>query len=101
MNPGPIDTEIWQKEDEPVAYQGPKYPPEIVARAIVDAVERRRHEATVPRWNPALVTARLLRLWFPRLLRFGMARTDPVPSTVVERARARAHAGRRLGDTHD
>ena len=34
INPGPIDTEIWLKEDEPVAYHGPKYPPEIVTDAI-------------------------------------------------------------------
>ncbi len=27
INPGPIDTEIWLKEDEPPAYNGPKYPP--------------------------------------------------------------------------
>ena len=96
VNPGPIDTEIWEKEDEPVAYHGPKYPPAIVARAILDAVERRRHEATVPRWNPALLTARFLRLCLPRVLRFGMARTDPVPTEVIERARVRAaRAGER------
>jgi short-subunit dehydrogenase len=97
VNPGPIDTEIWEKEDEPVAYAGPKYPPEIVADAILAAVERRRHEATVPRWNPALLTARFLRLCLPAVLRFGMARADPVPSAIVERARARARAGGRLG----
>jgi len=90
VNPGPIDTEIWLKEDEPVAYQGKKYPPEIVADAIFEAIEKRRHEITVPKRNPMLVTARLLRLLAPSLLRFGMARTDPVPAEVIERARARA-----------
>src|SRR5581483_2578497 len=25
LNPGPIATEIWEKEDEPVAYHGKKY----------------------------------------------------------------------------
>jgi hypothetical protein len=62
------------------------------------ALERRRHEVTVPRRSLQLVTARLLRLVLPGLLRFGMARTDPVPADVVERARARARAGKRLGD---
>jgi short-subunit dehydrogenase len=99
VNPGPIDTEIWQKEDEPVAYDGKKHPPELVSDAIFDALERRRHEVTVPRRSLQLVTARLLRLVLPGLLRFGMARTDPVPADVVERARARARAGKRLGET--
>ena len=94
VNPGPIDTEIWLKEDEPVAYQGKKYPPEIVADAIFEAIERRRHELTVPKRNPMLVTARLLRLVAPALLRFGMARTDPVPAEVIERARAKARAAK-------
>jgi short-subunit dehydrogenase len=98
VNPGPIDTEIWEKEDEPPTYKGPKYPPEIVTAAIFEAIERRRHEITVPRRSPMLVTARLLRLFFPSLLRYGMAKTDPVPADVIERARARARAGKRLGD---
>jgi len=98
VNPGPIDTEIWLKEDEPPAYQGPKYPPEIVTDAIFDAIERRRHEVTVPRRNAMLATARLLRLLCPSLLRYGMRRTEPVPGDAIERARARARDGKRLGD---
>ena len=98
VNPGPIDTEIWLKEDEPVAYHGRKYPPEIVSDVILDAIEHRRYEVTVPRRNPMLVTARLLRLLFPGLLRFGMARSDPVPADVVEQARERARRGKRIGD---
>jgi len=98
VNPGPIDTEIWEKEDEPGGYHGKKYPPELVTEAILEAIASRRHEVTVPRMNPQLMTARFLRLVFPRLLRFGMARTEPVPPDVVERARARARAGKRLGD---
>ena len=98
VNPGPIDTEIWLKEDEPVAYQGRKYPPEIVSRAIFEAIEKRRYEITVPRRNAMLVTARFLRLFLPALLRLGMARTDPVPRDVIEKARARALGGKRLGD---
>jgi short-subunit dehydrogenase len=98
INPGPIDTEIWLKEDEPVAYNGRKYAPRIVADAIFEAIEQRRHEMTVPRRSPQLVTARLLRLLAPSLLRFGMAKADPVPPEIVERARQRAAKGLRLGD---
>ena len=97
VNPGPIDTEIWDKEDEPVAYHGKKHPPELVANAILDVIARRRHEVTVPSRSPQLVTARFLRLFLPALLRFGMARAEPVPANVVERARERARAGNRLG----
>jgi len=92
------DTEIWDKEDEPIAYQGKKYPPEIVTEAIFEAIEKRRYEITVPKRNPMLLTARALRLFFPGLLRFGMAKSDPVPAEIVERARARAAKGKRLGD---
>ena len=98
VNPGPIDTEIWLKEDEPVWYDGKKYPPEIVTDAIFEAIEKRRYEMTVPKRNPMLLVARFLRLFVPSLLRFGMAKTDPVPAEVVERARARAQKGKRLGD---
>jgi short-subunit dehydrogenase len=98
VNPGPIDTEIWLKEDEPVAYKGRKWPPSVVTDAIFEAIEKRRYEITVPRRNPMLVMARALRLFFPGLLRFGMAKSDPVPAEVVERARARSAKGKRLGD---
>jgi len=101
VNPGPIDTEIWEKEDEPVAYHGKKYPPEIVTDAIFEAIEKRRHELTVPKRNPMLLTARFLRLLLPSVLRLGMARTDPVPADVVERARTRAVKGKRLGDLRE
>ena len=87
---GPIDTGIWEKLDEPAAYQGRKHPPRIVVNAIFEAIEKRRHELTVPRRSPQLVAARALRLLAPSLLRLGMRRMDPVPDEVVERARARA-----------
>ena len=98
INPGPIDTEIWLKEDEPVAYKGRKYPPEIVTDAIFEAIEKRRYEMTIPKRNPMLLTARFLRLAIPGVLRFGMAKSDPVPREVIEAARVRARAGKRLGD---
>jgi hypothetical protein len=37
-------------------------------------------------------------LLLPSVLRQGMARMEPVPPDVVERARARARRGLRLGD---
>src|SRR5882724_4685756 len=101
VNPGPIDTEIWLKEDEPVWYDGKKYPPEIVSDAIFEAIEKRRYEMTIPKRNPMLLMARFLRLFLPSLLRFGMAKTDPVPPEVVEKARARATKGKRLGDLRE
>src|SRR5207247_10276475 len=86
--PEPSATEIWLKEDEPVWYDGKKYPPEIVTDAIFEAIEKRRYEMTIPKRNPMLLMARFLRLFVPSLLRFGMAKTDPVPAAGVERPRA-------------
>jgi len=101
VNPGPIDTEIWEKEDEPVAFHGRKYPPELITDAIFEVIERRRYELTIPRRNPPLVAARFMRLFVPSVLRAALARFDPVPRDVLERARARARKGKRLGDLRD
>ena len=98
VNPGPIDTEIWLKEDEPPSYNGPKYPPDIVVDAIFEAIDKRRYELTIPRRNPMLITARFLRLFLPSVLRFGMGKTEPVPPELLTEARARAQAGKRLGE---
>jgi len=96
--PGAIDTEIWEKADEPVVFDGAKAPPEVVTAAIFESLEKRRKEIIVPRRKPDLLGARFLRLAFPGLLRLGMKRMDPVPDDVIERARARARRGKRLGD---
>ncbi len=90
VNPGPIDTEIWDKEDEPVAYDGPKYPPRVVVDAIFEVIEKRRREVTAPKRNLQLVSARILRLLAPAVLQAGMARMEPVPREVIERAREKA-----------
>jgi short-subunit dehydrogenase len=89
---GPIDTEIWEKAaaEAPVRYRGRKYPPSVVADAVFTCIEKRRHEMTVPgslRW------AFLLKTLLPGLFRRGVARWDPVPPEVVERARARSCGG--------
>ena len=99
VHPGPIDTEIWDKGEHPDGYTGRKFPPSIVADAILDAIERRRHEITVPRRNLQLMAARLLRLVAPGLLRAGVRRMDPVPPEALAAARERARRGARLGET--
>ena len=88
---GPIDTEIWQKTDEPTAFRGRKHPPRIVSVAIFEAIERRRHDVWVPRWMKLAYGFRLLS---GRLYRAGAARFDPVPAAVVDAARARAASAR-------
>jgi len=98
VHPGPIDTEIWAKGDQPNRFHGKKYSVELVADAILDAVDRRRHEIVVPRRNPSLVVARFLRLVLPGVLRMGIARMDAVTAEELAEARASARAGRRLGE---
>jgi len=90
VNPGPIDTEIWDKEDEPAAYDGPKYPTRIVVDAIFEVIEKRRREVTAPKWNLQLVSAQVMKLLAPGVLQAGMARMEPVPPEVIERAREKA-----------
>ena len=72
-----------------------------MTEAIFEAIEKRRYELNVPKRSAQLLTARFLRLFLPRLLRAGMARMDPVPGEIVEKARARALRGRRLGDLRE
>ena len=95
VNPGPIDTEIWGKTDEPAAYDGPKHPPKIVVDAIFEVIEKKRHELTVPKRSAPLISARIVKAIAPSLLRAGMARMEPVPESLVENARARARRDRR------
>ena len=90
--PGPIDTEIWDKDESPSAYDGAKYPPRIVTDAIFEAIEKRRHELVVPRRSAQLISARVLRACLPSVLRAGMAWMEPVDPDVIERAREAARA---------
>jgi short-subunit dehydrogenase len=49
VNPGPIDTEIWDLPDnDPPIYTGPKVPPEEVAAGILAAIGSDRFEHYVP-----------------------------------------------------
>ncbi|HEX9549390.1 MAG TPA: SDR family oxidoreductase [Acidimicrobiales bacterium] len=77
LSPGPIDTEIWGKDETPSSYQGRKYPAELVAGQLARMVERDLVQRTVPRlygvFGPLYalpVTGRLLR-W--GLVEFEMA----------------------------
>ena len=97
VHPGPIETEIWSKLDEPSGYKGHRYPASLVAEGILEAIEKRRFETVVPRRNPKLMLARFLRLVAPALVWGGAARLDPVKPGAVEAARERARAGRPLG----
>jgi short-subunit dehydrogenase len=96
--PGAIDTEIWDKQDEPPGFSGRKHPPETVVRAILEVIEKRRHEILAPAHDPGLWTAKLLRWLAPGLLRRGMARMEPVPAALIAAARERARLGRKLGE---
>lgn len=53
VKPGPIDTGIWDKEDEPAAYNGPKDPTRIVVDATFEVVEKRLREVTAPKMERA------------------------------------------------
>jgi hypothetical protein len=101
VTPGAIDTEIWQKQDETNVYDGPRAPASAVADAIFDAIEKRRREVIVPRANAGMWAARVLRVVAPSLLAWGTRRMAPVSAEVIERARARARRGLRLGDGLD
>ena len=48
LSPGPIDTEIWEKDEE-AGYRGPKFPPQVVADGVAQVVERSLAHLTVPR----------------------------------------------------
>jgi short-subunit dehydrogenase len=88
---GPIDTEIWDKAaaEAPVRYRGRKYPPSVVSDAVFKCIERRLHEATVPR---SLLPIFILKSFLPGVFRRGAASWDPVSRQVVEEARRRAAA---------
>jgi len=87
IHPGAIDTEIWDKNPEPSAYKGKRHPAALVSNAIFAAIERRRHELLVPKYDFKLRIARVLRQFAPALLRAGMRWVEPVPSEWVDEIR--------------
>jgi short-subunit dehydrogenase len=49
VNPGPVDTEIWdQPGNDPAQYDGELEPPSVVAEGIIAAIEGDRFESYVP-----------------------------------------------------
>lgn len=89
VHPGPIATEIWDKLDEPGAYNGEVYAADLVARQLLAAMDRRKFEVVLPRWNFKLWVARWLYVLAPAIVRAGVARMDPVNQNDVEAIRAR------------
>jgi hypothetical protein len=63
-----------------------------VAEGVLEVIERRRREVTIPRRDPGLVAAKLLRVLSPALLRRGVRARDPVTPEMIESARARARS---------
>jgi NAD(P)-dependent dehydrogenase (short-subunit alcohol dehydrogenase family) len=49
VSPGPIDTEIWEKEAANALYKGKLHPPEVVARGVLGLLRDGRVHRTVPR----------------------------------------------------
>jgi short-subunit dehydrogenase len=49
IEPGPVDTEIWdQPDNEEPLYDGPKFAPDEVAAGIIEALDSDRFEHFVP-----------------------------------------------------
>ena len=77
--PGPIKTEIWEKVEEPPAYRGKLYPPQIIANAVRSCIERGHFERWAPRRIGFVMIARTL---FPTQFIIGLARYDRRKSTA-------------------
>jgi len=90
VHPGPIDTEIWSKLEEPGHYSGKLHPAESVADGVLEVIEHRKLEVTIPKRDPGLFAARVLRVLWPSMLRRGVRATDPVTPEMLEAARERA-----------
>lgn len=98
VHPGPFDTEVWQKLEEPGHYDGPVYSPESFARELLEAIEKKKHEVVIPGRDWRLIAARWLYFLLPKMVRANVAKRDPVKPESVARARQRAIEGRRMGD---
>jgi len=98
LHPGAIATEIWDKLNEPEAYDGKKYPPEVVAQDIIDAIRHKRFEVVSPRQDFKLKLARFMAMLIPSVVRMGVANMDPIKPEHLQWARERANAGKTLGE---
>jgi len=98
VHPGAIATEIWEKLDEPEAYDGKKYPPEVVANDIIDVIINKRLEVVSPRSDFKLKLARVMSVLLPSLVRKGVSQMDPIKPEHLQWAKERANAGKIMGE---
>jgi short-subunit dehydrogenase len=75
LSPGPIDTEIWDKDETPSSYTGKKYPPEVVAIGAARMIEKGLVHLTVPRRYGAVGPIYALPL-LGRAVRVGLVRFE-------------------------
>jgi short-subunit dehydrogenase len=75
LSPGPIDTEIWGKDETASSYAGAKFPPSIVATAVARMIEKETRMVTVPRRFGAVGPMYALPL-FGRAVRAGLIRFE-------------------------
>lgn len=94
LHPGAIATEIWDKLEEPQAYDGKKYPPEVVANDIIDAIRHKRLEVVSPRRDFKLKLARVMAVLVPSLVRQGVSQMDPIKPEHLAWAREHANTSK-------
>jgi short-subunit dehydrogenase len=75
LSPGPIDTGIWDMDETPSSYRGRRFPPQLVADAVAEMIERRLVHRTVPRRYGAVGVAYALPL-VNRAVRRGLVRFE-------------------------
>ena len=78
IHPGPIDTEIWSKLQQPGAYAGKLYSAERTAREMLRAIIKQKREVVVPRWSASLIMGQLVNAVAPAIVRASVQRMDPV-----------------------
>jgi short-subunit dehydrogenase len=89
LSPGPIDTEIWDRDETPSSYRGRRFAPQLVADGVAEMIERQVVHRTVPRRYGAVGVMYALPL-LNRAVRRGLVRFEQ----LGERRRARDASGR-------
>lgn len=79
LSPGPIDTEIWEKDETPSSFDGKKHPPEVVAAGAARMIEKELVHLTVPRRYGAVGPMYNLPL-VGRAMRWGLVRFEEAGS---------------------
>lgn len=91
LHPGAIATEIWEKLDEPGAYDGKKHSPELVAHDIIDAIIHKRFEVVSPRSDFKMKLAVVMAALIPSIVRKGVSRMDPIKPEHLQWAKEQAN----------